>query len=81
MKSRHLRRGLLLRVLFGFATMANAAATKEQDIIAQTLEKGEGKAGVYAVGCVIKQRMNHKSFPNTATGVCLQRSQFEYCAE
>ena len=40
--------------------------------------RGEGKAGVYAVGCVIKQRMNHKSFPSTATGVCLQRSQFEY---
>ena len=39
--------------------------------------RGEGKAGVYAVGCVIKQRMNHKSFHAT-TGVCLQRSQFEY---
>ena len=69
-------------VLFGFATMANAQQlTKEQDIIAQTLlgeARGEGKEGIYAVGCVIKQRMNLKSFPNTATGVCLQRSQFEY---
>lgn len=69
-------------VLFGFATMATAQQlTKEQDIIVQTLlgeARGEGKAGIYAVGCVIKQRMNHKSFPNTATGVCLQRSQFEY---
>lgn len=69
-------------LLFGFATMATAQQlTKEQDIIAQTLlgeARGEGKAGVYAVGCVIKQRMNLKSFPSTATGVCLQRSQFEY---
>ena len=69
-------------LLFGFASMATAQQlTKEQDIIAQTLlgeARGEGKAGVYAVGCVIKQRMNHKSFPSTAMGVCLQRSQFEY---
>jgi len=69
-------------VLFGFVSMATAQQlTKEQDIIAQTLlgeARGEGKQGVYAVGCVIKQRMNLKSFPNTAMGVCLQRSQFEY---
>ena len=69
-------------VLFGFVSMATAQQlTKEQDIIVQTLlgeARGEGKEGVYAVGCVIKQRMNLKSFPSTAMGVCLQRSQFEY---
>lgn len=68
--------------LFGFATMAQAQQlTKEQDIIAQTIlgeARGEGKEGMYAVACVIKQRMNLKSFPDTATGVCLEKAQFEY---
>ena len=68
--------------LFGFATMANAQQlTKEQEIIAQTIlgeARGEGKQGMYAVACVIKQRMNLKSFPNTAKGVCLEKSQFDF---
>lgn len=55
--------------------------THEQNVIAQTLlgeARGEGKSGMYAVACVIKQRMNLKSYPNTATGVCLESKQFDY---
>ena len=53
--------------------------THEQNIIAQTLlgeARGEGKAGMYAVACVIKQRMINRK--QTAQKVCLARSQFDY---
>ena len=69
-------------VLFGFANMAAAnELTPEQKIIAQTIlgeARGEGKQGMYAVACVIKQRIKLKSFPNTAKGVCLEASQFDF---
>tara|TARA_Y100001963_G_scaffold112676_1_gene156019 strand:+ start:1390 stop:1878 length:489 start_codon:yes stop_codon:yes gene_type:complete len=55
--------------------------TKEQNIIAQTLlgeARGEGKAGMYAVACIVKRRMELKSYPNTAMRVCLEPSQFDY---
>tara|TARA_R100001377_G_scaffold1011_1_gene848 strand:- start:216 stop:731 length:516 start_codon:yes stop_codon:yes gene_type:complete len=69
-------------VLFSFANMAKAQdLTSEQKIIAQTIlgeARGEGKQGMYAVACVIKQRMKLKSFPNTAKGVCLEASQFDF---
>ena len=69
-------------VLFGFANMAAAnELTPEQKIIAQTIlgeARGEGKQGMYAVACVIKQRMKLESFPNTAKGVCLEKSQFDF---
>ena len=57
------------------------ALTKEQNTIAQTLlgeARGEGKAGMYGVACVIKQRINSKHWPSTASKVCLQASQFDY---
>ena len=69
-------------VLFGFANMAAAnELTPEQKIIAQTIlgeARGEGKQGMYAVACGIKQRMKLESFPNTAKGVCLEASQFDF---
>ena len=69
-------------ILFGFANMASADdLTPEQKIIAQTIlgeARGEGKQGMYAVACVIKQRMKLESFPNTAKGVCLEASQFDF---
>tara|TARA_Y100001963_G_scaffold131404_1_gene188727 strand:+ start:7196 stop:7726 length:531 start_codon:yes stop_codon:yes gene_type:complete len=71
---------IIVNVFFGL-TLSAQELTKEQDIIAQTIlgeARGEGKEGMYAVACVIKQRMNLKRFPNTATGVCLQKAQFEY---
>jgi spore germination cell wall hydrolase CwlJ-like protein len=57
------------------------ALTKEQDTITQTLlgeARGEGKAGLYAVACIVKRRIELESYPNTATKVCLQSSQFDY---
>ena len=69
-------------VLFGFANMAAAnELPPEQKIIAQTIlgeARGEGKQGMYAVACVIIQRMKLESFPNTAKGVCLEASQFDF---
>ena len=33
---------------------------------------------MYAVACIVKRRMELKSYPNTAMGVCLESSQFDY---
>ena len=33
---------------------------------------------MYAIACIIKRRMELKSFPNTAKAVCLEPSQFDY---
>lgn len=55
--------------------------TPEQNIIAQTLlgeARGEGKAGLYSVAAIIKRRIELKSFPSTATKVCLEHKQFDY---
>ena len=68
--------------LFGIVCLAHGQAlTREQNTIAQTLlgeARGEGKAGMYAVACIVKRRMELKSYPNTAMGVCLEPSQFDY---
>ena len=68
--------------LLSLAHLAHGQAlTKEQDTIAQTLlgeARGEGKAGLYAVACIVKRRIKLESYPNTATKVCLQPSQFDY---
>ena len=55
--------------------------TEEENVIVQTLlgeARGEGKAGLYAIACIVKRRMELKSYPNTAKGVCLEPSQFDY---
>ncbi len=68
--------------LFGIAHLLHGQGlTKEQNTIAQTLlgeARGEGKAGLYAIACIVKRRMELKSYPNTAMGVCLEPSQFDY---
>jgi N-acetylmuramoyl-L-alanine amidase len=68
--------------LFGIVCLAHGQAlTQEQNTIAQTLlgeARGEGKAGMYAVACIVKRRMELKSYPNTAMRVCLEPSQFDY---
>lgn len=71
----------IIIILFYCVGSVFGQLTYEQNVIAQTLlgeARGEGKAGMYAVACVIKQRMKLKSYPNTATGVCLELKQFDY---
>ena len=66
--------------LLGLARIANAQAlTAEQKIIAQTIlgeARGEGKEGMYAVACVISQRMINRKL--SAKGVCLEDKQFDF---
>lgn len=67
---------LLCNVVLGQAKL-----TTGQEIVAQTIlgeARGEGKAGMYGVACVIKQRINSKHWPSTASKVCLEASQFDY---
>ena len=72
---------IIILILCATFSLQAQELTYEQDIIAQTIlgeARGEGKAGMYAVACVIKRRIELKSYPNTATRVCLERSQFDY---
>ena len=72
---------IIILILCATFSLQAQELTYEQDIIAQTIlgeARGEGKAGMYAVACVIKRRIELKSYPNTATKVCLERSQFDY---
>ena len=51
--------------------------THEQKIVALTIlgeARGEGKAGMYAVACVIQQRALNRTM--SAARVCKQRKQF-----
>ena len=73
----------IIIVLCGFTYLPHSQGrlTKEQDTLAQTLlgeARGEGKAGLYAIACIVKRRMELKSYPNTAMAVCLEPSQFDY---
>lgn len=50
---------------------------KQEKVIAATIlaeARGEGKAGMYGVACVIQQRAVNKKI--TAEKVCLQKAQF-----
>ena len=65
--------------IIGLFHVEAQALTQEQNIIAQTIlgeARGEGREGMYAVACVIKQRMINRK--QTATQVCLAKSQFDY---
>ena len=68
--------------LLGLGCLAHGQGlTHEQHVITQTLlgeARGEGKAGLYAVACIIKRRVELKSYTRTAARVCLQDSQFDY---
>ena len=72
----------IIIVLCGLTCLVHGQGlTKEQDTLAQTLlgeARGEGKAGLYAIACIVKRRMELKSYPNTAMTVCLEPSQFDY---
>ena len=72
----------IIIILCGLTCLVHGQGlTKEQDTLAQTLlgeARGEGKAGLYAIACIVKRRMELKSYPNTAMAVCLEPSQFDY---
>jgi spore germination cell wall hydrolase CwlJ-like protein len=56
---------------------ADTALTRSQRIVALTIlgeARGEGKAGMYAVACVIQQRSKNRKI--TPAQVCLQKRQF-----
>jgi len=58
-------------------TFKGYGLTHEQKIVALTIlgeARGEGKAGMYAVACVIQQRVLNRSM--SAARVCKQRKQF-----
>ena len=75
-------RRCIIIILFCIACLAHGQAlTQEQNTVAQTLlgeARGEGKAGMYAVACIVKRRVQLKSYPNTPAKVCLEPSQFDY---
>ena len=59
------------------SAIALTAQTKQEKVVAATIlaeARGEGKAGMYAVACVIQQRVVKREM--TAEKVCLQKSQF-----
>ena len=60
------------------ATKADEALTYEERIVALTIlgeARGEGKVGMYAVGCVIQKRVFIRKF-STPAKVCLEPWQF-----
>ena len=69
-----------LLVVFIFVLLAMGAFGAEpsqRDVVAMTIlgeARGEGKAGMYAVACVISQRAINRN--KTAKQICLQRKQF-----
>jgi spore germination cell wall hydrolase CwlJ-like protein len=73
---------ILVIIILGSAAAAVADDRKQCDltdtqIVAMTIlgeARGEGKAGMYAVGCVISQRAINRD--TTPAEICLQRKQF-----
>jgi len=76
--------GMALYAILSFAAYtvsADEALTPDERIVTLTIlgeARGEGKQGMYAVACVIKQRMNSKHWPDTASKVCLEKGQFDF---
>ena len=65
---------IILCGLYHMAFSQEVKLTKEQGIVAQTIlgeARGEGKAGMYAVACVIQKRTINRRM--TASKVCLQQ--------
>ena len=77
----------LWMLILAFILLACASAIageKESNIVAMTIlgeARGDGEAGMYAVACVIQERIKSKHWPNTMNGVCLQKSQFDFWTE
>jgi spore germination cell wall hydrolase CwlJ-like protein len=81
--SRKVMRNLCTQILFATALSSMFAQTinaqSDEQIVAETLlgeARGEGRVGLYAVACVIQERINDKRWPSTGRKVCLQPKQF-----
>ena len=75
---------MLILAFILLACASAIAGEKESNIVAMTIlgeARGEGEAGMYAVACVIQERIKSKHWPNTMNGVCLQKSQFDFWTE
>tara|TARA_B100000519_G_scaffold185482_2_gene180687 strand:+ start:2843 stop:3394 length:552 start_codon:yes stop_codon:yes gene_type:complete len=69
----------LMGILFGAAEKAlgDEVLTRDEQIVAATLlgeARGEGRCGVYAVGCVLQQRSINRNL--SPAEICLQNDQF-----
>ena len=68
---------MIILVFLLIACASAIAEEKDSDVVAMTIlgeARGEGKAGMYAVACVISQRAINRN--KTAKQICLQRKQF-----
>jgi N-acetylmuramoyl-L-alanine amidase len=73
----------LFTILIPFE-LSGEELTAQQKTVAMTIlgeARGEGEAGMYAVACVIQERIESKHWPNTMNGVCFQKSQFDVWTE
>lgn len=70
---------IITAILFSITQACNAEElTREQKTVAITIlgeARGEGEAGMYAVGCVIEKRSTERKL--TLAQVCRQKWQFE----
>ena len=69
--------GYALLCVGAYATFADEALTPDERVVALTLlgeARGEGDAGIYAVGCVILKRSSNRNL--TAAQVCQEPWQF-----
>ena len=67
----------LLLLLITFNALGDQVLTRDERIVALTIlgeARGEGKKGMYAVGCVIQKRASERNL--TPAKVCLQPYQF-----
>ena len=69
---------ILTLVIIGCASaLADEVLTRDERIVALTIlgeARGEGRCGMYAVGCVIQKRTSERNL--TPAQVCLQPNQF-----
>jgi hypothetical protein len=66
-----------LLCVLAYNLAADEVLTSDERVVALTLlgeARGEGKLGMYAVGCVIQKRAEQRNL--SPKGVCLQRKQF-----
>lgn len=67
----------IMALLTNKGLSAEPNLTEEQRVVAMTIlgeARGEGESGMYAVACVIQQRIKNRKM--SARRICLQRNQF-----
>ena len=73
-----MRKCLLILGVILTAPVMGQELTREQEIIAMTIlgeARGEGEAGMYAVGCLLKQRKQNSSGKLSYSQICLKKWQ------